>query len=185
MKAKHKKWVFWSSLGGLVLGGAMLATRRAGKRREPPIDCRRIPQECRAVILWTELFEVENSGASQWVHDRYLVQPTAFHVWSVLDLAPSTLPGRSGQGTPIYHISRWRTQASGSAGPDPDDEQPLERFYGVVTAVDLSGSSCGNNTISRGGMLEIRKCLVGGAANGVESGEIHRSAARILNYRIV
>ena len=59
-----------------------------------------------------------------------------------------------------------------------------KQHYGIVTVLDSSGKICGMNSIARGGFLEIRKCFVGGSANGVESGEFHRSQTRILNYRI-
>jgi len=150
-----------------------------------PLSCRKLPRECHAIGLWTERFEVAEPGARFFVHDRYDLQPTSFKVWSILDLPSAGLSGSSGpEGSAIYHVTRRRI-------PDEDEGnsvkllQPLqERFYGVVAVLDASGRFCAGSAIARGGILEIKKCYVGGSSNGVESGEIHRSAAPILNYRI-
>ena len=185
MKSNYKKLFLWSTLGSLAVGAAVALARRQQRVEPPPLACRKIPGNCQSVHLWTERFEVEEAGTLRSVHDYYLIQPTAFKVWSVLELNPQSTQGRFGSGgIPIYHVARTRLPDEVAAESGGQQGQPQERFYGVVTVVDNDGRSCGNNVIARGGTLEIRKCYVGGASNGVESGETHRSPGRVLNYRL-
>ncbi len=180
MKAKYKSMFFWSSLGSIAVGAAFTLARRSRKHDPHPLACRKIPKECHGVSLWTERFEVDDAGSLRYAHDRYYLQPTPFKVWNVLDLDFHAAPRKPGlEGAAIHHVTHWRLLED-----NPDGEQMQDRFYGVVTVVDSSGKSCGNNCIARRGILEIKRCYVGGSSNGVESGEVHRSLAPILNYRI-
>jgi hypothetical protein len=185
MKANYGKWFLWSSLGSLAVGAAVTLARRTRRMERRHFSCRKLPRECHEIILWTERFEVEEPGARFFVHDRYDLQPTSFKIWSILDLPSAGLSGSSGpEGSTIYHVTRTRI-ADEADGISLKLEPPLhERFYGVVAVFDPSGRFCARGAIARGGTLEIKKCYVGGSSNGVESGEIHRSAAPILNYRI-
>jgi hypothetical protein len=185
MKANYKKWFLWSSLGSFAVGAAVTLARGTRRMESRPLSCRKLPRECHEIVLWTERFEVQEHGARFFVHDRYGLQPTSFKVWSILDLPSVGLSGSSQpEGSPIYHVTRTRI-ADEADGNSVKLEPPLqERFYGVVSVLDPSGRFCAGSAIARGGILEIRKCYVGGSSNGVESGEIHRSAAPILNYRI-
>ncbi len=82
----------------------------------------------------------------------------------------------------IYHVTHRRcldSDVSGLCG----DESVLQRFYATVAVQDVDGTQHGRNRIARGGILVLSKCLVGGADNGIETGEVHRSAAPILNFR--
>lgn len=142
-----------------------------------PLACRRIPEQCHGVLLWTERFEVEEEGVRHHAHDRYYLQPTPFKVWSVLELNVQNASGQSGAA--IYYVTHMRV-----LGKNSEEAHLKERFYGVVTIVDAAGKSCPSNSLARGGTLEIKKCYVGGSTNGVESGEVHRSLGRVLNYRI-
>ena len=185
MKANYRKWFLWSSLGSLAVGAAVTLARRTRRMEIRPLFCRKLPRECHEIILWTERFEVEDHGARFFVHDRYALQPTSFKVWSILDLPSAGLTGGSGpEGSAIYHVTRTRIadEANGISVKLAPPQQ--ERFYGVVAVLDPSGRLCAGSAIARGGILEIKKCYVGGSSNGVASGEIHRSAAPILNYRI-
>jgi hypothetical protein len=185
MKPKYKKLFLWSSLGSLAVGAAVALARRPRRADDQPMACRKLPKVCHGIQLWTERFEVEVWGSRRFVHDRYYLQPTPFKVWSVLDLSYHGAPGRSGpEGAAIYHITHIRSLEQGDSGEAEAEEYLQDRFYGIVTVVDAAGRCCGPNSIARGGMLEIKKCYVGGTANGVESGEVHRSIGRILNYRI-
>ncbi len=130
--------------------------------------------------MWTERFEVDECGTLCHAHDRYYLQPTPFKVWNVLDLNFQAAPRKSGfEGAAIHHVTHMRVLEV-----EPEAEHLQDRFYGVVTVIDAGGKSCGANCIARGGMLEIKRCYVGGASNGVESGEVHRSLAPVLNYRV-
>jgi hypothetical protein len=183
MQAKYKKLFFWSSLGSIAVGATIALARRQKQAPYPPLACRKIPRAALGVHLWTERFEVNDGGTRQYVHDRYFLQPTHFKVWSVLDLSFRSSPGRSvPEGAAIYHVTQLRAVENTDA--NQHEEFMLDRFYGIVTVTEAAGRrSCGVNAIARGGILEIRKCYVGGTNNGVESGEVHRSIGRILNYR--
>ena len=125
---------------------------------------------------------MEGSGGSETVHDRYLLQATPFKVWSVLELPDgSSVPGTG--GSDIYHVTHSRLWDGAEGESGPGEGRILERFYGTVTVLDPDGKPCGANLLARGATLEIARCLVGGASNGVETGEYHRSAAPILNFR--
>jgi hypothetical protein len=180
MKPNYKKLFFWSSLGSIAVGTTVALASRARRVQSRPLACRRIPEQCHGVLLWTERFEVEENGTRHYVHDRYYLQPTPFKVWSVLDLNLQSAPAKSGPGgAAIYHVTHVRLLEE-----SPEEERLKDRFYGVVTVVDAEGKPCSANSIARGGILEIKKCYVGGSSNGIESGEMHRSLGRILNYRI-
>jgi hypothetical protein len=183
MKARYKKLFLWSSLGSLALGAAVTLSRRPKRVADRPLTCRKIPRTCRGIHLWTERFELDADGTRGFGHDRYYLQPTLFKVWSVLDLDLRSAPGKSTpEGAAIFHVTHIRALERTDAAPA--EEYLQDRFYGIVTVVDAAGRSCGINAIARGGLLEIRKCYVGGTSNGVESGEVHRAIGRILNYRI-
>ncbi len=185
MKRNYKKLFFWSSLGSLAVGTAVALSRRPRRAADQPLACRKLPRACQGIHLWTESFEVEVWGAKRFVYDHYYLQPTPFKVWSVLDLSYQSAPGRPGpEGAAIYHVTHIRALEQGEDEAAQAEEYLQDRFYGVVTAVDDTGRCCGPNSIARGGTLEIKKCYVGGTSNGVESGEVHRSIGRILNYRI-
>lgn len=166
------------------MGAAITLARRPRRIACPPLACRKIPRECHGIYLWTERFDVEVAGARRFAHDRYYLQLTPFKVWSVFDLSYRGAPGKSlPEGAAIYHVTHLRSLADGGEKEAHEEELLQDRFYGIVTVVDAAGRCCGANAIARGGILEIRKCYVGGTSNGIESGEVHQSIGRILNYR--
>lgn len=83
----------------------------------------------------------------------------------------------------VYHVTYSRLVERPDANGSGESEKEKSRYYGTVTAGPIKGESCGRNSLARGAILEIRKCYVGGSSNGVETGEVHRSSAPILNYR--
>jgi hypothetical protein len=180
MNTKWKQMFVWSSIGGVVLGAAVTIARKKRKDANRPITCRKIPVNCQRFSVWTERFSLEEGGKQQFAHDHYDFEATPFRVWSVLDLADADK--RPQDGASVYHVTHIRTYERWEGGDCKEEECVLERFYGAVSAIGNDGKSCGRNMIARGGALEIRKCLVGGASNGVETGERHRSEAKILNY---
>ncbi|MBZ5495846.1 MAG: hypothetical protein LAP85_05545 [Acidobacteriia bacterium] len=185
MKASYKRLFLWSSLGSIAVGAAVTLARRHRRVAGPPLACRKIPRVCDGIHLWTERFEVDEGGRRCFARDRYYLQPTHFKVWSVLDLSFQGAPGRSdSEGAAIYHVAHLRLLEKGDENEAQEEAHLLDRFYGIITVIDAAGRSCGTNSIARGGTIAIRKCYVGGTCNGVESGEIHHSLGRILNYRI-
>lgn len=181
MNTKWKQMFVWSSIGGVVLGAAITLARKKTKVPGRPISCRKIPGSCERLSIWTERFDVEEKGQRQFAHDRYFLEATPFRVWSVLELADSAQ--RPNGGTPVYHITRVRAFERWEGGEWKEEERVLDRCYGTVTAIGNDGKPCGKNMIARGAILEVRKCLVGGASNGVETGDKHRSQGKILNFR--
>lgn len=180
VKTPLKNLFLWSSLGSVVVGATFAAARRKNRPGQPRQGCQPIPAGCERVYIWTAPAEIRQNGNSLVLRERYFLQLTAFKVWSVLDLPAAA--GRPGEGgATVYHVthSRLLEPAEGS----PAGEESVTRFYGTVNAVTVSGRACGKNALARGAILKINKCYVGGASNGVETGDIHRSAAPILNYR--
>lgn len=180
MKVNYKRMFLWSAITSLALGGTVAYTRKSRRSGKHPLAWRKMPQHCQGVLLWTERYVTGDRETRRSVYDRYYLQPTPFKVWSVLDLNLQGAPGETqAEGSSIYHVTHVRVLDN-----EHEEEQLQDRFYGVISATDASGHSCGNNCIARGGLLVIKKCFVGGSINGVESGEVHRPRAPILNYRI-
>ncbi len=107
-------------------------------------------------------------------HDEYLLQVTPFKVWSFLNLQ---------EGIPVYHATVIRHLEPANGENMREQAQIQDRFYGILSATGGPGESPGPNLLARGGFLELRKCSVGGTSNAVETGDVHRSAGLVLNYR--
>ena len=182
MKTKLKNLFIWSSLGGLVLSATITISLRSRRQPSTPIVCKKIPGECVRFTLWTVQFWLKENANQFLARDIYVFQLTLFRVWSVLDFSPAACRSAYEGGT-VYHVTHLRRIQLEDATEDPKEERLLDRFYGVVTTIDEGGKACGKNVIARGQILEIRKCRVGGATNGIETGETHRSVAPVLNYR--
>lgn len=182
MKTGWKRFFVWSSIGSLALGATVSLGRKKRKRLVRPFVCEKLPDNCLRLAIWTERFQVQRNGHRFSARDRYLLQLTQFKVWRVLDVSQvSDSEGRA--GIPVFHVTHLRLVEVNEGEQVREQEGTVDRFYGTVTVVDESGSSCARNSIARRGILEIRKCNVGGAVNGVETGEVHRSSGLILNYR--
>lgn len=179
MGKNWKKLFLWSSLGSLALGATLALARKPKRPPAPALIFRPIPPDTSGVDIWTERYRTGDAdGREQIARDKYTLQPTRFKLWSVLDLgAPSSRPA----GTPIYHIAHFRLV---DRGGESEEEVLLGRFYGTVSTAGTEGTGRRTNCLARGGILEIDKCYVGGASNGVLSGETHRSPKPILNYQI-
>ncbi len=182
MKAQWKRMFVWSSLGSVLLGTAIALARKARKPQQPPLEMQTIPGGCNRISVWTEHFQIKENDSAAAVQDRYLLQGTPFKVWSVLEAQDD--PAQSGPaGWRIYHVSHLRFYDTSSAEALAEEGQLQDRFYGTITALEPGNDRPIREEIGRGASLAIRKCSVGGASNGVETGEIHISAAPILNFR--
>jgi hypothetical protein len=178
MKTKWKMFL-WSSLGSVAVGLTVALMGKSRGTHPRPQVCRRIPRNCARVLLQTERFETDVDGSTRMAGDEYRLQSTPFKVWSVLDLSGE--PGRpKREGAVIYHITHRRLVDATGEEPEAISE---ELFYGTVRTLNPASKACRRNYIARGGIIEMHKCYVGGASNGVETGEIHRSDAPLLNYR--
>jgi hypothetical protein len=181
MNTNWKHMFVWSSIGGVVLGAAVTLARKKRKGTNQAVVCRRIPAGWQCFSVWTERFNLEESGQRKLAHDLYYFEATPFKVWSVLDLAASAK--RMQNGAPVYHVTQTRIIERWESERWMESERIMDRYYGTIILLAEGGKPFGRNMISRGGTLEIRKCLVGGSSNGIETGEKHRSEGRILNYR--
>ena len=180
MKTSLKKLFFWSSLGSLFFG-ASVAFARKKQGPKSVSACQNIPHACRRIDVWTELAADENDKG-MLCREHYVLRPTSFKVWSILELPTS--PGQPNPtGAAVYHVTFLRLVEKPGDTAAEESEEERSRYYGTVSVLARGGKSCSKNSLARGAILEIRKCYVGGASNGVETGEIHRSSAPILNYR--
>jgi hypothetical protein len=181
MKASWKRFFVWSSIGSLALGATAVLAKKTRKQQVRPLISEKLPDHCQRLTIWTERFEVKGNDHRFSAHDKYFLQLTPFKVWSVLDTSACSDAERKA-GTHIYHVTHLRLAEVEEGERFRDYEEILDRFYATVRVFDESGSFT-KNSIARGRFLEFRKCNVGGAVNGVETGEVHRSSSRILNYR--
>jgi hypothetical protein len=180
MRSKWARAFLWSTLGGAAVGAAAVLAGRGRRKRDPVLRCQMIPEGCSRVVLWTEAFRVKDGEGVSTYHDTYVLQVTPFKAWSVLEL-PSEAGQAGAEGSTVFHVTHLR--ARDGAGAEPAEESVLDRCYGTIALIDPDGEPCGRNRLARGGVLQVAECLVGGAANGVETGNAHRSAAPILNFR--
>jgi len=183
-RKKNWKSIFlWSSLGGVALGATVTLVRRSSHKLPAfSLDFRKIPEDCPQILVWTERFIIEDNGRPVTAHDKYVLQSTPFAVWSVLELSAAEIR-RSNKGSAVYHATHVRIlETEGSAGTQ-EEQRVLARFYGTVRALDGNSKRSAKNALARGATLEINRCRVGGATNGVETGELHLSFRPILNYR--
>jgi hypothetical protein len=181
MKSNWKRVFIFSSLGSLAVGTTLSLVRKSRKPSLPPLAYKKIPAECQRISLWTERFQTGKDGVERPAYDKYILQATRFKLWNVLDVGGERL---NDEGIPIYHVTVTRYIEFGEGKEGREEAEPPHKFYGTVSVVNSAGKSPSPNSLARGGRLEIRKCQVGGAANGVETGEIHRSEGRVLNYRL-
>jgi hypothetical protein len=176
MKSGWKKIFFWSSLGSIALGAAVALVRKPKKKTLPVWQ--RIPLDCTKATIYTIEYENSEDAEIQLVRDKYVLLPTAFKVWSVLNPRNSA-DGEASEGANIYYITHWRSYKKGEI----EDERVLDRLYGTISGISAEGDLSPKNYLARGACLAIHECRVGGASNGVETGEVSYSRVPILNYR--
>jgi hypothetical protein len=180
MRSKWARAFLWSTFGGFAVGAAAVLAGTRRRKQPPVLRCQRIPEGCSGIVLWTEAFQVQDADGTCTCHDTYILQVTPFKAWSVLEL--SSEPGCEGpEGSTIFHITHMR--ARDTVGSLATVDSVLDRYYGTISLIDPNGESCGRNRLARGGVLQVAECLVGGSANGIETGNVRQSAAPILNYR--
>ena len=182
-KKNWKSFFLWSSIGGVALGATVTLVRRSSNKLPAfSLDFRKIPEDCPQILVWTERFTIEDNGRPVTAHDKYVFLATPFTVWNVLDLSEAEYR-RSNKGAAVYHATHVRILETESSGGTQEEQRVLARFYGTVRALETNGKRSAKNSLARGATLEINKCRVGGATNGVETGERHISFRPILNYR--
>jgi hypothetical protein len=185
MKSRLRKALLWSSVGSMLLGGAVAAVARRA-RRKPPVQLEgcRIPPDCRRTLVWTEPFDLGSEPQQMTrARDLYVLESTPFIVWSVLELSVQPDQEESNRGTPIYHVTRMRvTEKASRGGLMGEERERLDRFYATV-GMPSHRPSLGKNVLARGATLELVLCNVGGSTNGVETDQVHQSVRPVLNFR--
>ncbi len=182
MKSKWKKMFMWSSLGSVALGTAIALARRARRLPPPELETRSVPEDCSRISIWTEHFQIPGEHGGVLIQDRYLLQATPFKVWSLLE--PKEDASGSGPSSwKIYHVTHLRFYDASLEEEDLEQGSLQDRFYGTISVLEPGDERLIRDEFGRGAVLAIRKCSVGGASNGVETGEVHYSSAPILNFR--
>ncbi|MFH1574739.1 MAG: hypothetical protein ABIG68_12200, partial [Acidobacteriota bacterium] len=161
MDDKWKKAFWWSSLGGLIVGATVALARKPKGATTTAPACRSIPSDCREIVAYTERFQSREDGREQVVRDKYLIQPTRFKLWSVLELGTAAASTKA-IGSPIYHIAHLRI-AEAETEVAEESSRLLERYYGTITAGVPGGGKCPGNSLARGAFLLSDKCYVGGS----------------------
>ncbi len=170
-----------SSLGGVAVASVVALARRAKPPQLPDPDIQRIPEDCQRLSLWTDQFRIAEGDTEVAVQDKYQLQLTPFKIWNLYQLGGGQSETKP-EGATVYHVTHMRyTEIPG--GGYADEGKLQDRYYGTVAVSLRDGTRSADNCIARGGILEIKKCLVGGASTGLETGEIHRSSAPLVNYR--
>ncbi len=164
------------------MGTAIALARKTRKSAPQPLETRTVPSDCSRISIWTEHFQNSGSDAGPLIQDRYLLQSTPFRVWSLLQPRGDD-PGSGPWSWRIYHVTHLRFYDTALAESSPEQGQLQDRFYGTISALEPASGRLSRDEIGRGVVLAIRKCSVGGASNGVETGDIHYSSAPILNFR--
>jgi hypothetical protein len=182
MKNRWKKMLILSSLGGMAVASVVAMARRVKTPELPDLEIQRIPEDCQRLSLWTEQFRLADGDTEVAVQDKYQLQLTPFKVWNLYQLGGGQGESKP-EGATVYHVTHVRyTEIPGGDGY-ADEGKLQDRYYGTVAVALRDGTRSADNCIARGGILEIKKCLVGGASTGLETGEIHRSSAALVNYR--
>lgn len=177
MKSVWKKLFFWSSIGSVALGTAVSMAQK-NKKITPQTTWERIPPDCRKLTIWTEAFPLSRGGEISAASDRYVLLWTPFKVWNILDFGnPEKCDIR--EGAHVYHVTHWRYFIHGTE----DTGVMMDRYYGTISVRSETDRMCLKNRISRGVVLAINKCYVGGTHNGVETGEVHLSSSPVSHFR--
>ncbi len=151
-----------SGLGAAVVGLAAVMVGRRRRKKSPVVTP--IPDPTESFRLRTEADGTGHRGAPRR-RENFLCKPTQFRVWGLLDQPAGD--GRPG-GNPVYLV-RPETEWV-EADQDPK-LVPGERFYATIHYLPEGRMKSIPNAVAVGAPLEFRKCQVGGASNGVETGE--------------
>jgi hypothetical protein len=176
MENRLKKVFLYSSVGSVLVGAGVALSRKKTKTENSAFQLRHIPADCPKIIVLTETVGTDDPKVLR--RERYVLLKTPFKVWSVLDL-PANPAADNLAGASVYHVTWFEIREEPGQAPPVETEKG--RFYGTVAAGSRGDTK--KNYIARGSVLQVYKSYVGGASNGVETGEVHVSLAPILNYR--
>ncbi|MBI3939264.1 MAG: hypothetical protein HY315_00380 [Acidobacteria bacterium] len=173
-------------LGGLFLGGLALGSTifLAKKKTEPLPPPWWIPEKPGPFSILTEEMEWTHEDQHLRSHLEYSCQPTQFRVYNLLNLELYRVQREGGSkegGDPVFHITLkvhlWGPDQKVTAIED-------ERFYATIHAHRGKTGTTLASAVQVGRYVEFRKCHVGGALNGVETGERVVSMAPVKEIRL-
>ena len=169
-------------LSGLALGSTVVLSRRRKQPETLPPPWL-IPENPGPFSIVTE--ELEWTDENQRFRSRreYDCQPTQFRVWRLMDLDLYRVRREGNDrmsGYPVFHVTP-KLSVWGADGKITSVDE--ERFYATIYAhrgkTETTLASC----VQVGRYVEFRKCHVGGALNGIETGERVVSMAPVREVR--
>ncbi len=167
-------------LSGIALGSTVFFARKKTEPLPPPYW---IPEPPTPFSILTDEIEGKHDKQSFRSYLEYFCQPTQFRVWTLVDLDLYRVQRQSGpamNGHPIFHItSRIHLRGSDGTTTTIDDE----RFYATIHTHRGKSLTTLASCIQVGKFVEFRKCHVGGALNGIETGERMVSMAPVKEIR--
>lgn len=158
LRKNWKPLTFWSGVGGLLFGGAVLAYRKGCQATSSPAVP--IPEEFGRIRLRMTPSEFKYGEDFPAVCNAYELAPTAFRIWNVVE--------RRSAGHRVFYVtSRRLVQASDGR----EKAIPGEPFYAVVGIHRFTKKADLPDHLRKGSPVVFHLCLVGGGDNGIPTGE--------------
>ncbi|MBI2821428.1 MAG: hypothetical protein HYX74_04335 [Acidobacteria bacterium] len=167
-------------LSGIALGSTVFMAR---KKRVPLPAPWWIPEKPEPFSIVTDELEWSHENQRYRSHLEYFCQPTQFRLWNLLDLDLYRVRHEQGQamrGDSIFHVILKVHLRGKDKGVVTLEE---ERFYATIHTHRGSGTTTLASAVQVGRYVEFRKCHVGGAPNGIETGERVVSMAPVQEIR--
>ncbi len=158
LKKNWKPLTFWSGLGGLFFGGALLAVKRRKQYSTEAIMP--LPKRCRRVLLRMTTSELRYDEEFPAVCSVYELHPTGFRVWNAME-------GKS-HGMKVYYVTSRRVVQTREG---EERSIPSDPFYAVVGIRRYTKKADLPDHVRKGSPVAFRLCLVGGEENGIPTGE--------------
>lgn len=183
------KWKSGLGLGGLFLSGLALGSTvfLSRKKAEEPLPAPWwIPEKAEPFSILIEEMEWKHEGRTVHSYLEYCCQPTQFRVYNLLNLELYRLQREAGRkggsGDPIFHVTLKAHLREGEQAATTVED---ERFYATIHAHRGNTGTALASAVQVGRFVEFRKCHVGGALNGVESGErlVSMAAVKEITFR--
>lgn len=158
-KRNWKGLAFWSGMGGIVAGGALVAYKKGYIRQGAP-SVVPIPDDCEEVTLRMTPGSDRSREAPQGVKCCYHLHKTPFLTWSIMD--------KSSRGHRVFFVTPRITLCGGKGEQDDHRREP---FYAVVGTPLYPKKRALMDHIQEGSPVVFFLCFVGGSSNGVLTGE--------------
>ncbi len=152
-----KKFSIISGIGGTLLGGfLLLKNKKQNKIEGKPID---LDESVKWIFISTEKYSEPIDGELRTCYIEYILEKTNFFVVNILSSEKNTLP--------IYYVTPTRVVEVGNG----KIESSADSFYAVVGIPGEKGKRDKLCKIQKGKKLVFHTCIVGGAKNGVFTGD--------------